>query len=245
MTYQHFAYIYDRLMADAPYDQWVDYAKERIPEGASILDVACGTATYTLKMASFGYAMTGVDLSEEMLSVAKQKADGDKKNITFIKQDMQQLTGFQDMDAVTVFCDGMNYLMDEDEIRATFDSVRGALKEGGTFLFDVHSSFKMESAFDHQVYADNEEEASYIWFASPGEYDNSVIHDLTFFIKNEKGTYDRVDESHTQRTFDSSVYASLLDECGFDIVEISSEFGLKAPIHQTDRIFFHARKRRK
>ncbi|MBM7097136.1 class I SAM-dependent methyltransferase [Bacillus sp. H-16] len=245
MTYQHFAYIYDQLMSDAPYDEWMTFAKDRIPEGSAILDVACGTATFTLKMASEGYKMTGVDLSEEMLSVAKQKADAAEENITFIKQNMQKLTGFHEMDAVTVFCDGMNYLMDEEEIRSAFLSIHEVLKEDGILLFDVHSSYKMESAFDHQVYAENDDDASYIWFASPGEYENSVIHDLTFFIKKHDGSYDRVDESHTQRTFDSSVYASLLDECGFDIVEISSEFGSKAPIHQTDRIFFHVKKRRK
>ncbi|PYZ98711.1 methyltransferase type 11 [Alteribacter lacisalsi] len=245
MPYEHFAYVYDRLMEDAPYDSWTKYAAKRLPEHARLLDVACGTGTFTVRMAKAGHQVTGVDLSEDMLAVAQQKALEEGQQITFICQDMKRMEGFSELDAVTVFCDGMNYLLDEEEIRNAFTSFASALKEGGTLLFDVHSSFKVDSAFDYKVYAENGEEVSYIWYASPGEYENSVDHDLTFFIRNEDGTYTRVDEAHTQRTFDSSIYASLLDECGFDIVEISSEFGEKAPVHHTDRIFFQAKKRRK
>ncbi|TMW73882.1 class I SAM-dependent DNA methyltransferase [Alteribacter natronophilus] len=245
MVYKHFAYVYDLLMEDAPYDSWTRYAGERLPERAKLLDVACGTGTFTVRMAKAGHSVTGVDLSPDMLAVAQQKAVEEGQNITFISQNMKELDGFTEMDAVTVFCDGMNYLLDEDEIRKAFESFSRVLKEGGTLLFDVHSSFKVDSEFDYKVYAENGEDVSYIWYASPGEYENSVNHDLTFFIRRENNTYERVDEAHTQRTFDSSVYASLLDECGFDIVEISSEFGEKAPVHQTDRIFFQAEKRRK
>ncbi|WP_096434561.1 class I SAM-dependent DNA methyltransferase [Alteribacter populi] len=245
MTYQHFAYIYDRLMTDAPYESWVSYAQERLPKGTTIVDVACGTGTFTLKMAQEGYNISGVDLSEEMLSVAKHKADEAKENITFVRQDMQQLSGFQNIDAVTVFCDGMNYLMEEDQVRLTFEAIAAILSDDGVLLFDVHSPYKMDTDFDYKVYAENDEDVSYIWFAQPGELENSVEHELTFFIKNEVGIYERVDEAHSQRTFDSSVYASILDDCGFEIVEISAAFGEKAPIHQTDRIFFYAKKRRK
>lgn len=72
MAYEQFAYIYDELMQDVPYDQWVDWVKAYVPTGSTIADIGCGTGTATLALAAH-YEMLGIDLSEEMLEVAQEK----------------------------------------------------------------------------------------------------------------------------------------------------------------------------
>ena len=42
--------------------------------GASILDIGCGTGRHSIELAKRGYQMTGLDLSEKMLEVAKTNA---------------------------------------------------------------------------------------------------------------------------------------------------------------------------
>lgn len=75
--YTDFAAMYDILMEDIPYDLWAGYIekilkKHGIDKGL-VLELGCGTGTMTRKMAAKGYDMIGIDLSEDMLSIARQK----------------------------------------------------------------------------------------------------------------------------------------------------------------------------
>ena len=70
--YDEFAKIYDSLMTEVDYDQWADYLFRHLLNGKrdtkKILEFGCGTGSITTRLARKGYAMTGVDLSEEMLT---------------------------------------------------------------------------------------------------------------------------------------------------------------------------------
>ena len=75
--YGEFAYVYDEFMDNIPYEQWHDYLhnlliKYGVKDGI-VVDLACGTGTMTKLLADDGYDMIGVDMSYEMLDVARQK----------------------------------------------------------------------------------------------------------------------------------------------------------------------------
>lgn len=63
--------------------------------GMKILDVGCGTGNFSIKMARQGVNVTGIDVSEKMLEVARNRASQEKLAIEFRKMDSQNLT-FQD-----------------------------------------------------------------------------------------------------------------------------------------------------
>lgn len=63
--------------------------------GTHILDVGCGTGNFSIKMARKGAIITGIDISEKMLSIAQQKASNENLDIKFLKMDSNQLE-FQD-----------------------------------------------------------------------------------------------------------------------------------------------------
>ncbi|SDN44300.1 class I SAM-dependent DNA methyltransferase [Alkalicoccus daliensis] len=243
MSEQHFAALYDTLMEDAPYGAWLQFATSYVKKSARILDLACGTGTLTLQLEDQGFQTTGVDISGEMLAVAEKKARERGNNTVFMEQDMRHISGFSNMDAVTLFCDGLNYLAEENEVKSTFSHVAESLRSGGVFLFDVHSPFKVEHIFDHQLYGENAEEITYLWFCEPGEAELSVHHSLTFFIKQEDGRYLREDEELFQRTFLPSVYKKWLIEAGFHNIVISGDFGKRDYLEEDDRIFFKAEKK--
>lgn len=79
MSYERFAYLYDELMKDAPYDQWVSYVQNILVKydvkAGKLLDLACGTGELSVRFAQQGFDVTGIDLSEDMLSVAQAKAE--------------------------------------------------------------------------------------------------------------------------------------------------------------------------
>ncbi|UII54948.1 class I SAM-dependent methyltransferase [Cytobacillus spongiae] len=249
MSYGDFAYIYDELMSHVPYDQWVKLVKDKqekysINEGNQLLDLACGTGELSIRFANEGFAVTGIDLSEDMLAVAHSKAMEHQQSIQFLQQDMSELEGLDQFDIIGIFCDSLNYLQTEEQVTQTFKSVFNYLKDGGLFIFDVHSVFKVMQVFMNQTFALNDEEISYIWHSYQGEHPNSVEHDLTFFVFDEEtGSYNRYDELHFQRTFPIQVYEAWLKEIGFELLDITADFENTPPQTQSERIFFTLRKR--
>ncbi|MDE5413846.1 class I SAM-dependent methyltransferase [Alkalihalobacillus sp. MEB203] len=245
MNYEQFAYLYDQLMKDAPYDEWLNFTKDKLhlylPEASELLDVGCGTGELLLRLAKAGYDVTGVDLSSDMLVVANKKVEAEKVTAKLFEQDMRDLEGLGHFDAVLTYCDSLNYLPNEDDVQAALSAFNRSLKDNGLLIFDVHSCYKMDEIFTGQVFADADEQISYIWQAFEGEYPYSVEHDLTFFVQNEDQTYTRYEEFHEQRTYSIDQYKQWLKDAGFSVLEISADFGGEVT-EVSERIFFVAQK---
>ncbi|PEZ83374.1 class I SAM-dependent methyltransferase [Bacillus sp. AFS017274] len=247
MTYERFAYVYDELMKDTPYEKWLMILTAKLEQygigGRKVLDLACGTGEMTVELAQHGFEVTGVDLSDEMLLVANEKAVKLGLSIPLFQQNMAELEGLGHFDCVTIFCDSLNYLRDEEDIVKTFSRVHEHLKEGGLFLFDVHSIYKMEEIFRDNTFAVNGEEVSYIWDCFPGVEPYSVEHDLSFFVRDdESGLYDRFDELHYQRTYPVEQYKKWLEQAGFTVSEILADLEDAPLAAETERILFVASK---
>ncbi|WP_129688138.1 class I SAM-dependent DNA methyltransferase [Gottfriedia acidiceleris] len=247
MTYNRFAYLYDQLMNDVPYERWVQFLKNVFQKyemlQPSILDIGCGTGTLPILLAKLNYSISGVDLSEEMLSVAMAKAELEKVNIPFFQQNMVELDGFDQLDCVTIFCDSLNYLETEAQVKQTFKKVNESLKDNGLFLFDVHSPYKIEEIFGEETFFIDDAELSLVWSCTQGEHPFSVEHDLVFFMKEEnRDLYERFEEYHNQRTFPINTYKSLLNQTGFEVKEIIADFD-EAVDDTSERIFFIAMKK--
>lgn len=79
MAYQEFAYFYDEFNGAADYDALFAYVTGELKahgiQDGIVADFGCGTGELTLMLAQAGYDMIGIDVSEEMLSVLRDKAD--------------------------------------------------------------------------------------------------------------------------------------------------------------------------
>ncbi len=82
MVYERFAIIYDALMKHAPYDKWVTFTTNIIEQFnvpvKTIIDLGCGTGELTIRLGKLGYEMIGIDQSNDMLTVAAEKASINK-----------------------------------------------------------------------------------------------------------------------------------------------------------------------
>jgi SAM-dependent methyltransferase len=247
MSYERFAYLYDELMEEAPYEEWVRFVLKKVEKHGvmkrDMLDLACGTGELSIRFAKEGFNITGVDLSEDMLTVANAKAEGAGFHIPFFQQDMSALEGLRSFDVIGIFCDSLNYLRSEEEVINTFSHVFKHLREDGIFIFDVHSTYKITQGFINQTFTLNDDQLAYIWNSFAGEHPNSVEHELTFFVLDENsGKYDRFDELHYQRTYSVEQYKHWLEEIGFNLVEVCADFEDAGPQSDSERIFFMAKK---
>ena len=101
MAYQEFAYFYDEFNGAADYDALFAYVTGELKahgiQDGIVADFGCGTGELTLMLAQAGYDMIGIDVSEEMLSVLRDKADAlglPLTNPMLLCQDLLQLDLF-------------------------------------------------------------------------------------------------------------------------------------------------------
>ena len=242
-SYERFAAVYDELMQDIPYDQYVNWVKAHAPKEQfpKLLDVGCGTGTLSLLFHQEGYDVSGIDLSEDMLAVAYARLQTQGVNIPLFNMSMDELEGFSDLDIVAIPIDSINYLAETEAVIETLKRIYDSLREGGQIFFDVHSLFKMDQIFMESPFTYDDGEITYLWYTEPGEFEHSVFHQMTFFVKEEgSGLFERFDEEHFQRTYSIEMYMKWLKEIGFTHIEATADWKNISPSNESERIFIRA-----
>ena len=214
--YGKFAGLYDPLMKDVDYDRWAEYIASFLPEGSlRIADCACGTGEMTLRLARRGHILTGVDISEDMLRVASEKARKAALKIPFICQDMAKLTLHRPQDAIVCACDGVNYLDSAEDASEFFSAAYSALKPKGMLLFDISSKYKLEKVLDCNTFAEDEVDRAYIWKNCYDPESRLISMELSFYEK-QGDMYRRFEEKHIQRAHGEDELISAMERAGFD-----------------------------
>ncbi|MBO5712699.1 MAG: class I SAM-dependent methyltransferase [Clostridia bacterium] len=240
LPYQVLANFYDNIIKDDSYDKWTNYIVQLVKKYTTKntgLDVACGSGIVTLKLKKAGFNVTGIDISNEMLLKAQSSALKEGLNVPFLRQDMKSLRTFEKVGFITVINDGLNYVKQAD-IKKAFNSFNKSLLKGGTLIFDVSSTYKLKTVLGNNMYGDDNENLSYIWFNTLNE--NSVDIAVTLFEK-EGDSYRRYEETQTQYIHNQLDIENALSSAGFEIVSVTDANG-NAVTDTTERILFITKK---
>lgn len=247
-AYTSFAQVYDLFMDDVPYRQWCGYlcsvlASHGIADG-TVLDLGCGTGKLARLMAANGYDMIGVDSSPEMLCIAESQQDdpGEKEKILYVLQDMRELALPCAVRAVYSACDCINYIPDPDGLRAVFERVYRCLEPGGLFMFDMNTPYKYEYLLGDLTFAENREEGSFIWENYFDSRKGVNEYDLTLFIPDGRGRYEKFEEVHCQRCYALGDVRSLLEESGFAVIGENDAYTDDAVRADSERVLYLAKK---
>lgn len=187
--------------------------------------------------------MTGVDISQEMLWIAAQKARKDGIAIPFVRQDMRELHLHRPMDAVLATCDGVNYLLKEEDVLAFFRSAFQALRPGGGLFFDISTPYKLEHKLGNQIICDDSEHITYFWQNAYHPATHLIDMHLCFFVRQDDGSYKRIDEEQKQRAWTAAEIEELLRSVGFDRISVFGNGHLNPPREKEDRWHFAAMRR--
>ncbi len=241
-AYAGFAGIYDLLMDDFDYPAWADYYLKMLSDAGvsprAICDCACGTGSMSVEFAKRGVDVTGADISSEMLRYAADKARAAGRQIRFICQDMCALRLTRPVDALVCACDGVNYLLTDKRVEAFFRAAHDAIRPGGAIAFDVSSPHKLRDVLGDGFFAEERDEAAYIWQNSlRGDVVNM---DITFFIRDRGDLYRRVTENHRQRIQMPDRICKLLSAAGFTNIRVFGDRTFDAPRADEMRIHFCA-----
>jgi SAM-dependent methyltransferase len=128
--------LYDRIYHWKDYDAEVAriveiLAGEGVGPGARVLDTACGTGEH-LRRLSGSFDVTGLDLSDEMIAIARRKAPG----VPFLRADLADFLLDPPCDAVLCLFSSIGYLLGEERLRAAAASLAQATRPGGVLVVE-------------------------------------------------------------------------------------------------------------
>ncbi len=241
-NYTEFAAIYDRLiLEDIDYTAIADYIEKtlaRLGKKAELVcDLACGTGTLTDILARRGYDMIGIDLSPEMLDMARRK----NPDILFLNQDMREFELYGTVDALLCMTDSLNYITGEADLFAIFKAAKTCyLNPDAPFIFDINSAYKLKTVLGNNTFTYDSDDVFYVWENEHYPDEQCTDFYLTFFVKDGEG-YTRFSEAHTQRAYTQAKITALLKKAGFTKIEVFDGYTDQAAHKKSERLVFVAR----
>jgi len=243
-SYSSIAPFYDRLNGGTDYHAICNFLTELFAEEKkpihSVLDLACGTGNLTVPLAEAGYDMIGIDLSEEMLSLAQQKAG--RLPILFLCQNMVSFELYGTVDAVICCLDSLNYLLKKEDLERTFAHVKNYLEPGGLFVFDVNTPHRLENVYGRQDFVLEEEGILCTWRNDYNEKTRVCTFDLSFFEEQADGSYLRTDEVQKERAYAFSTYKKLIEENGMKLVSVYGSYDRSPVETDSEKWYFVCRR---
>ncbi len=242
LAYSTLARFYDGIINDSDYNLWLDKLADLTLVNVTNktgVDCACGSGLFTRKLRQKGLSVYGVDISEEMLEKAIQKNNELKLNIQYLKGDIRKLKCFSKVGFITCINDGINYISSID-LEKTFKSFYKNLLPKGVLIFDISSEYKLKNVLNNNVFGDNSEELSYIWFNELSEDKKQININVSFFEK--KGDiYVRYNEDQTQYIHTETDILTALKLAGFSDIQVLNKNG-ETPTDTEERLLFIAKK---
>ncbi len=243
-AYHGLAASYDRLTSDVDYSATVEFyeailAREGLKPRTAV-DLACGTGSVALLLAQKGLRVIGVDLSEEMLTQAQQKAQGLDQPPLFVCQDLAELRLPKAVDLAVCALDSLDYITDPADCAAAIRRVYKALNPGGIFIFDVNTPEKLR-AMDGQVFLDEDDDVYCVW---RGEFDgetNICSYGMDLF-QRRGALWERSFEEHREYAYSQAQLTAYLKAAGFTHIQVYADREFVAPREGEQRIYFKARK---
>ena len=243
-AYHALAVSYDRLTNDVDYEATVAFYMEILKRERlrprTCVDLACGTGSVTAILARMGLEVTGVDLSEEMLTMAQQKAMELENMPRFVCQPLQELRLPRGVDLAVCALDSLDYITDPADCAEAIRRVYKALNPGGIFIFDVNTPEKLR-AMDGQVFLDEDDDVYCVW---RGEFDgetNICSYGMDLF-QREGDVWYRFFEEHREYAYSQEQLTDYLKAAGFTHIEVYADRRFEAPREGEQRIYFKARK---
>lgn len=239
--------LYDALMQDVPYQNWVAYLNQLLESRNArpriVLDLACGTGNVTERLAQIGYRVIGVDIAADMIAQARRKAEYRGISIDYFVQDAAELDlpGCRFDLCVSLF-DSLNYVTDPKRLAQALKRVAAHLTRNGLFIFDLNTEFALKNHFFDQDNLASGEALHYDWKSEFFPETRLCRVHMKFRYRELDGSEHEFEENHWQYAYRKDEIVAMLAEAGFEEIETYQAYTLNAPGRAADRIFYVAKR---
>lgn len=150
--------------------------KTNPPAKAVILDVGCGRGRHSIHLASKGFFVTGIDISEESIEDAKQF---EKENLEFFVHDMRLPFRMNYYDYAFNLFTSFGFFRTRREHDNTIRTIAQSLKAGGSFVMDYLNAHYVENHLVYKSEVEKEGVTFYItrWLDETHFYKKIVVED--------------------------------------------------------------------
>jgi SAM-dependent methyltransferase len=224
-AYERLAPFYDELTREHDYDAWTGHLERAAlsfgVSGRRLFDAACGTGKSFLPFLHRGYAVTGCDISAEMVAVARAKAP----EADLFVADIRELGQIGHFDLVTCLDDSVNYLVEDGDLDAAFAGLGRNLAPDGVLAFDVNTLSTYRTTFAR----DMTQEGPGVLLAWRGgcsdDEEPGCLATLTVeaFRDAGSGLYERVTSVHRQRHHPRATVEKALHGAGLHAVGVCGQ----------------------
>jgi glycine/sarcosine N-methyltransferase len=225
--YDELSKVYDIVFRKE--DNTVKFLNDTVKPEAKILDLACGTGTYSIELAERGHDVTGTDLDGEMIRMASIKKPA--LNIRFMEGDMRKAKNiFQGESFGLIFCIGNSlvHLKNIEEIKCLMSDIYSMLNEDGCMVLQIINYDRIiKNNVTSLPTIDRSDEG--VKFVRNYRYEESigVVHFDTELIINKEGKEGIYKNSVPLLALGSEELISVIKETGFSKIKATAGFSEK------------------
>lgn len=240
MAYNEFAYFYDEFNGEADYDALYAHIKKELEahgiHDGILADLGCGTGELTLMLTQAGYDMIGIDQSEEMLCVVRDKAEqlGLSGGLLLLRQDLLKLDLYGTIRGAVSTFDTFNHIPDLDKAIANAGFF---MEKGGVLLFDMNTPYKHRNVLGENVFTFEEEDASCVWRNHYSAADRRVEIRVDIDYRE---TGEHFHEQFCEYTYDLDTIRAALEKHGFALESVCDGESFGPLTDESERYFFCA-----
>lgn len=195
----------------------------------SALDVACGTGILASELHNMNFEVCGVDLSEDMINVAKENTTG----IEFKVANMIEFNFDKKFDLITCSFDSLNYLTNDADVEKTLKNIFNHLNDNGVFIFDINTPV----LYEEQHFGTIDRTFGDLKFKQILEYDKVTRLGKTVFDFGNDEL-----ETHVQKAYTAEEMDKFLLKAGFQIVNRYKNFKLSPIDDKAYKVFYVVKK---
>jgi len=209
-VFSNYAKYYNLIYQNKDYKAEAGFIDDLIhkyaPKAKTILNLGCGTGRHDCALALKGYTLTGIDISKEMLAVARNSIKSFDPKYTapaFHNGDIRTVRLDREFDVVTSLFHVMSYQTTNTDLHNAFNTAAVHLKPGGVLIFDCWygpgvlcdpPSIRTKELEDHEIAVTR--------IAKPKMHLHKNIVDVNYqiFIRDKKTQQvEEIQETHSMR----------------------------------------------
>jgi len=253
-TFNKYSQYYDAIYKEKDYKSEVDFIENVITKfskvkGKKILSLGCGTCSHDILLAKRGFKITGVDQSESMLKIAKEKINSNnlEDKINLVKSDITNIKIKDVYDIVMAMFNVIGYQTTNIAINKTLANANRLLKKNGLLFFDCwYGPAVINDKPTDRIKEISTEATKTIRLTQSALNVNLNVININFHVLeiNKNIITSEANETHTMRYWTLPELEYIANNNGFEILKICQYMDLNnEPDEKTWNIFIIAKKK--
>ena len=219
MKYDSLASVYDSFTDGFDYEEYLDSVFdhcESLPKGGLALDCGSGTGTLICALSDRGFNCTGVDMSPEMLNVAREKIEKAGYEPHLVCQELQDIDLYGAYHIAFCSLDTVNHILYKRDLKSFFKKLYDFIEPGGFFVFDVKSSAFFKKTVGMQTFEHEDGSVALIEGSFSG---NLAYYSISVFEARNDGLFEKYESEIEERFYSIDELKTLLNYASFSIVK--------------------------